>query len=114
MKKRKNISLVKKLCVLFVCSVSVFSAGFYFGARNVALRSSLNAAQKQSSAENSEAPYTVILSSKWLYVYDGTGALHDSVYVYSEYLTDEDKNALSNGVEFESAEKMIEFMKGFK
>jgi hypothetical protein len=58
--------------------------------------------------------YSAILSGQWIYVYDGAGTFCDAVYVYTEYMTEEDKAALSGGVEFETEAEMREFIDGFR
>ena len=46
--------------------------------------------------------------------YNTTGALCDTVYVYTEYMTEEDKAALSGDVEFENEAEMREFLDVFE
>lgn len=114
MKLGNKISFVKRACTVLICSSCFFVAGYYLGARQNINGFMREIRSNTYTANEENGVYTAILSGKWIYVYNGNGALEDAVYVYSEYLTEEDKTALSNGVEFESAEKMRDFIKAFK
>ena len=114
MKLGNKISFVKRVCTVLICSSCFFVAGYYLGTRQ-SINGFMREIRSNTYVANEESGYyTAILSGKWIYVYNSRGALEDAVYVFSEYMTEEDKTALSNGVEFESAEKMRNFINAFK
>jgi hypothetical protein len=114
MKRGKIFEGIRKICaVVSVCAIA-FAAGYGFGVKQNVNNIIFDAKQKSAAARGSDGSYSAILSGKWIYIYDETGALCDSVYVYTEYMTEEDKAALSSGVEFESEAEMRAFMEGFE
>lgn len=118
MKRGKFVSFIRKFCALLVFCVCVFTAGYCVGLRgsiNRLLNDARAGVQTSNEAQNTgNGGYSAILSGKWIYVYNETGALCDAVYVYTEYMTEEDKTALSGGVEFANEAEMMEFMEGFR
>jgi hypothetical protein len=85
--------------------VCIFSSGYFLGFRKN-IRNTFSAEKVSLDTPDENGAYTVILSGRWLYVYGATGALCDTVYVFPEDMAEEDKNALSNGAEFENKEEM--------
>lgn len=114
MKRGKFVSFVRKTCTLFAVCVCVFAAGYIFGMRRNVLGILSQTRESAAAANVSDGTFTAILSGRWIYVYDGAGALYDTVYVYTEYMTEEDKAALSDGVDFENEAEMLAFMKAFE
>ena len=117
MKRGKFVSFIRKICITLVFSVCIFTAGYGVGlSHNVkSVFSDITAKAASTNVQNAECGgYSAILSGKWIYVYNGTGTLCDAVYVYTEYMTEEDKAALSCGVEFETEAEMHEFIEGFR
>jgi len=97
-----------------VCAIT-FAAGYGLGVKKNVESIIFDVQEKAASAKGGRAGgYSAILSGKWIYVYDETGALCDTVYVYTEYMTEEDKAALSGGLEFENEEEMREFIDVFE
>jgi hypothetical protein len=70
--------------------------------------------EKAAAAGKSDGGYSAILSGKWIYIYDERGSLCDTVYVYTEYMTEEDKAALSGGIDFENEAEMRKFIDAFE
>ena len=117
MKRGKFVSFIRKVCVLLVFSACVFSVGYSMGLSQNIKGAFSEAAVKAASAKvqtSTVGGYSAILSGQWIYVYDGAGTFCDAVYVYTEYMTEEDKAALSCGVEFETEAEMREFIDGFR
>ncbi len=118
MKRGKFVSFIRKFCALLVFCVCVFTAGYCMGLRgsiNRLLSDARAGAQGSAEAQSvKNGGYSAILSGKWIYVYNGTGTLCDAVYVYTEYMREEDKTALSCGVDFESEAEMQAFIDGFR
>jgi hypothetical protein len=114
MKRGKVISFIRKTCALFAVCVCVFAAGYIFGVRQNVLGILSETRQSDVAANVTDGTFTAILSGRWIYVYDGTGALYDTVYVYTEYMTEDDKAALSDGLDFENEAEMRAFIEAFE
>ena len=105
MKKGKITAKIRRFGIFMACSVCIFSSGYFLGFRKN-IRNTFSAEKVSLDTPDENGAYTVILSGRWLYVYGATGALCDTVYVFPEDMAEEDKNALSNGAEFENKEEM--------
>lgn len=114
MKKGKKIEGIRKFfATVSVCAIA-FASGYGFGIKQNVKNIVFDVQEKAASAQKSEGGYSAILSGKWIYIYNDMGALCDTVYVYTEYMTEEDKKALSDGVEFENEAEMREFLDVFE
>ncbi len=118
MKRGKFIAFIRKFCALFVFCVCVFTAGYTMGLRgsiNRFLQSARGDVPANAGVQGEgSGAYSAILSGKWIYVYNETGTLCDAVYVYTEYMTEEDKSALAGGLTFQSEAEMSAFMESFR
>ncbi len=118
MKRGKFVLFIRKFCALLVFCVCVFTAGYTVGLRgsiNRYLQGARDDVQANAGAQGAaRGAYSAILSGKWIYVYNETGALYDAVYVYTEYMTEEDKSALAGGLTFQSEAEMSAFMENFR
>jgi hypothetical protein len=114
MKKGKILAFVRKSCALVSALAIAFAAGYGMGVKKSVENMLFKSNEKSAAAGKSDGGYSAILSGKWIYIYDETGALFDTVYVYTEYMTEEDKAALSGGVDFESEEEMRAFIDVFE
>ncbi len=118
MKRGKFTAFVRKFCALSVFCICVFTAGYCVGMRG-SINSFLsgtraNVQQNSGTPSGGNGGYSAILSGKWIYVYNETGTLCDAVYVYTEYMTEEDRTALSCGVEFKNEAEMLSFLENFR
>jgi hypothetical protein len=114
MKRGKFFERVRKLCAaLGVCAL-IFAAGYGMGVKKSVEALVFDVREKAAAAVKSDGGYSAILSGKWIYIYDETGALFDTVNVYTEYMTEEDKAALSGGIDFESEAEMRAFIDVFE
>ena len=68
----------------------------------------------QAEEEEPQVLYSAILSEGQIHVYDAYGALFDTVNAYSEFLTEDDRELLSNGLDFYSEEELESFMNDFE
>ncbi len=118
MKRGKFVSFIRKICALLVFCVCVFTAGYTVGLRgsiNKYLSGVRGDVQANAGAQGTgSGAYSAILSGKWIYVYNETGTLCDAVYVYTEYMTEEDKSALLEGLTFQSEAEMSAFIENFR
>ncbi len=67
-------------------------------------------------SENEDTPivlYSAILADGEIYIYDSYGTLYDKLAPYAEFMTESDKNLLSDGVDFYSEEELESFMNDF-
>lgn len=114
MKRGKFFAGVRKFCAgASVCAL-FFAAGYGIGVKESVERLVFDVREKAAVTKNENGGYSAILSGKWIYIYDENGALYDTIYVYTEYMTEEDKAALSHGVEFASEAEMREFIDVFE
>jgi len=114
MKKRKFFESVRKFCAgISICAL-FFAAGYGMGVKESVERLVFDVREKAAAAGKSDGGYSAILSGKWIYIYDETGALFDTVYVYTEYMTEEDKAALSGGIDFKNEDEMRAFIDVFE
>jgi hypothetical protein len=91
-----------------------FAAGYGIGVKKSVEKLVFDVQEKAAAAGKRDGGYSAILSGKWIYIYDERGSLCDTVRVRTEYMTQEDKSALSSGIDFKSEEEMREFMEAFK
>ena len=113
MKRGKFFERVRKLCAaLGVCAL-IFAAGYGMGVKKSVEALVFDVREKAAAAVKSGG-YSAILSGKWIYIYDERGSLCDTVYVYTEYMTEEDKAALSGGIDFENEAEMRKFIDAFE
>ena len=109
MKRGKFFERVRKLCAaLGVCAL-IFAAGYGMGVKK-SVEALVFDVREKAAAVKSDGGYSAILSGKWIYIYDERGSLCDTVYVYTEYMTEEDKAALSGGIDFENEAEMRKFI----
>ena len=105
---------MRKFCAgVGVCAL-FFAAGYGMGVKESVERLVFDVREKAAAAGKSDGGYSAILSGKWIYIYDETGALFDTVYVYTEYMTEEDKAALSGGIDFKNEDEMRAFIDVFE
>ena len=114
MKRGKILAAIKKICALASALAIAFAAGYGLGFKKSVESLVFDVREKAAVTKKENGGYSAILSGKLIYIYDETGALYDTVYVYTEYMTEEDKAALSSGVEFENEEEMREFIEVFE
>ena len=115
MKRGKIFGVVRKICTVISLCVLAFAIGYGACIKQNLQNAIFDVQEKAASTKPSTVGgYSAILSGEWIYVYDETGALCKAVYVYTEYMTDEDKAALSHGVEFENEEEMRAFIDVFE
>ena len=114
MKKGKIFAAIRKFCAFASVCALFFAAGYGMGVRKSVEMLVFDTREKASVIKTENGGYSAILSGKWIYIYDERGSLYDTVYVYTEYMTEEDKAALSGGVEFASEAEMREFIDVFE
>ena len=114
MKRGKILAAIKKICVLASALAIAFAAGYGFGVKKSVESIFSEVREKAAVTKEGSGGYSAILSGKWIYIYDETGSLYDTIYVYTEYMTEEDKAALSCGVEFANEKEMREFIDVFE
>ena len=114
MKSGEKFAGIRKFFALASVCALTFAAGYGIGIKQNVQSIIFDVQEKASSTKTAHGGYSAILSGKWIYIYDETGALCDTVYVYTEYMTDEDKAALSDGVEFKNEEEMRAFIDVFE
>jgi hypothetical protein len=114
MKNGKILAVIRKFCAMASICALTFAAGYGIGIKQNVQNIVFDVKEKVTSAQKTQGGYRAILSGKWIYIYDESGILCDTVYVYTEYMTEEDKAALSHGVEFENEEEMRAFIDVFE
>ena len=114
MKRGKFFANIRKFCVFASVCALFFAAGYGIGVKKSVDALLFDVREKASAAVKSDGGYSAILSGKWIYIYDERGSLYDTVYVYTEYMTEEDKAALSDGIEFANEAEMREFIDVFE
>ena len=115
MKRGKIFSGIRRFCAMASICALTFAAGYGFGIKQNVEKLVFDVQEKAASVKAHEnGGFSAILSGKWIYIYDETGALYETVFVYTEYMTEEDKNALSRGVEFKNEEEMRAFIDVFE
>ncbi len=114
MKRGKFFAGVRKFCVIGSICALFFAAGYGMGVKKSVEKLVFDVREKAAVAGKSDSGYSAILSGKWIYIYDEYGSLCDTVYVYTEYMTEEDKAALSRGIDFKNEAEMREFIDVFE
>ena len=114
MKHGKKLAGIRKVCVMVSICALMFAAGYGLGIKQNVQSVIFDVHEKSELSKTPRGGYSAILSGKWIYIYDETGALCDTVYVYTEYMTEEDKAALSGGIDFKNEEEMRAFIDVFE
>ena len=113
MKRGKFFSSVRKFCVIGSICALFFAVGYGMGVKK-SVENLVFDVHKKAAAGKSDGGYSAILSGKWIYIYDERGSLYNTVRVRTEYMTQEDKAALSSGIDFKSEAEMREFIEVFE
>ena len=114
MKRGKFFVGVRKFFVLASVCALFFAAGYGMGVKKSVDALLFDVREKAAAAVKSDGGYSAILSGKWIYIYDERGSLCDTIYVYTEYMTEEDKAALSGGIDFKNEDEMRAFIDVFE
>ena len=114
MKRGKIFGGIRKFCAVASICALTFAAGYGLGVKQNVQNVIFDVREKAASVKKPSGGYSAILSGKWIYIYDENGSLCDTVYVYTEYMTEEDKAALSGGIDFKNEEEMREFIDVFE
>ena len=114
MKKGKIFERIRKFCTFASICALFFAAGYGIGVKKSVESLVFDVREKSAVSKTENGGYSAMLSGKWIYIYDERGSLYDTVYVYTEYMKEEDKAALSHGVEFANEAEMREFLDVFE
>jgi hypothetical protein len=114
MKSGKFFAGLRKFCAAASVCALFFAAGYGIGVKKSVEKLVFDVQEKAAAAGKRDGGYSAILSGKWIYIYDERGSLCDTVYVYTEYMTEEDKAALSSGIDFKSEAEMRKFIDDFE